>query len=131
MPADDLASTLAEIREREQAATKGPWEWDVIPALGDRPAVLLPDPDNDDRADLLFQADAPQATEADAEFIANARTDVPRLLAALEAALKEADNLSRKTVKGSPLERIRGECADRFRAAITTALTGKETGDGK
>jgi hypothetical protein len=58
-----------------------------------------------------------------------AEHDVPFLLAALEAALKEADKLSRKTVKGSPLERIRGECADRFRAAITAALTGKEAGE--
>lgn len=82
------SSALDEIREREQAATKGLWIADVIPSLRDRPVVLLSDPDNDDAADLLFRADSPQATEADAEFIAHARADVPRLIKAVEAVLK-------------------------------------------
>jgi hypothetical protein len=87
--ADDLlAATLAGWREIEQAATPGPWESDVIEELGDRPVVLLPVPGNDDAADLLFQADAPQATEADAAFIAAARTAMPLLLSALDEVLK-------------------------------------------
>jgi len=82
-----LTAALDQIREREHAATKGLWVADVIPSLRDRPVILLSDPD-DDAADLLFRADSPQATEADAEFIAHARQDVPLLLAAIEAVLK-------------------------------------------
>jgi len=72
--------------------------------------------------------------------------DVPRLLAAVEAALEKADDLTRKSealnaeaeyvVAESPeaaavavLKRERSiaydECARWFRAAITTALTGE------
>lgn len=90
LSADDPASatTLAAIREREQAATEGPWLADVLVDADNRPVVLLPDPDDDDAALILFAADAPVASEGDAEFIAHAREDIPRLVAAIEAALK-------------------------------------------
>jgi len=57
--------------------------------------------------------------------------DMSRLLAAVEAALKLADDWSQDNFKGtSALERIHQRCAESLRATITTALTGKETGDG-
>ena len=79
------------------------------------------------------------------------RTDIPRLLAAVEAALDQADDLTRKSeALDAEAEYIAGEhpeaaavavlkrersiaydeCARWFRAAITTALTEGEGGNG-
>jgi hypothetical protein len=81
--------------------------------------------------------DAPKdwlVTELDAWFIATARNAFPRLLAAIEAALKVADQLPPQGPPSSALEEdrmwIRQECADMIREAITRELTGKEAGDG-
>lgn len=87
-------SALDDIRQRAEAATEGPWRlWrDRSPH----------DPDNNRGAAVesawAYDADG-EDTElitdwcrtADAEFIAHARTDIPRLLAALDAALAVAD----------------------------------------
>lgn len=71
-----IDTRLAEIRARVDAATEGPWE--VIPTVGN--AVVADDGDGywTDVADRI-------ETEADAEFIAASRTDLPALLAAVEA----------------------------------------------
>lgn len=69
-------SALEEIRDRAEAATEGPW-WtpsrmepaEVFSGTGVGSDVCV----------------ATESTKADAEFIAHARTDVPRLLAALDA----------------------------------------------
>lgn len=87
MADDELTAEMTLIRAREEAATRGPWLADVLTDGGDRPVVILPDPGDGDGADLLFSADAPYVTEADAEFVAHARADVPRLLAAVEKVL--------------------------------------------
>jgi hypothetical protein len=146
MSEGQASAILARWREAEQNATPGPWESDVIPELNDRPVVLLPDPGNDDRADLLFAADAPQATEADAEFIAVARTALPLAIGALEAVLKLADDWSAKAAEiGAQIEledcegatagfKMIGHMnhrdhAAKIRAAITAALAGKEAND--
>lgn len=69
---------IAEIRGREQAATPGPW--DVL--FGDRAAgprswfMSYPDPE-DERFDWA-------QIRADAQFVDNAREDVPFLLAEVE-----------------------------------------------
>lgn len=77
-----IESRLAEIRARAENATEGPWE--VIPTVGN--AVVADDGDGywTDVADRI-------ETEADAEFIAASRTDLPALLAAVEAVTKRAD----------------------------------------
>ncbi len=87
----DLNETLAAIRERAEAATDGPWVAlgnDIaaevktctcagnIPGYGHEQYCGLDGP--------LITGAAP----ANAEFIAQARTDVPRLLATVEAVLK-------------------------------------------
>ena len=79
--ATDALEVLARMRQRCEAATPGPWLADELIDAGDRPVVVLPDPDDDDKADLFFAADCPRATADDAEFIAGARNDMPQLLA--------------------------------------------------
>lgn len=87
----DLQDALAQIKGRAEKATEGPWvplgntmAGEVktctcagnIPGCGHEPYCGLDGP--------LITGAAP----VDVEFIAHARTDVPRLLAAIEAVLK-------------------------------------------
>jgi hypothetical protein len=80
---DPASAALAEIRDREQSTVPGPWEaretsasWELI--LG-----------NDRYHRALVRAPKTEAWPgtANGEFIAHARTDVARLLAALDAVL--------------------------------------------
>lgn len=76
-------SDLEAIKARAEAATEGPWHIDH-----DERTVRAIDPAN---GKIMFnRAGTPhrhwqQQGQADAEFIAHARDDVPRLVAALEA----------------------------------------------
>lgn len=86
-----LTAVLAEIRARCDAASTGPWEtterhgrgyddegWSEL-AVKSPGGVIA----------MTYQTDALETEnpEADGAFIAHAREDVPRLLAALEAVL--------------------------------------------
>jgi len=78
---------LARIRQRAEAATKGPWKakpyW-IYDSLDSRVRVTSPtDGDDHNTAEMVLLKDA--------EFIAHARTDIPRLLGALDAVLALAD----------------------------------------
>jgi len=68
-----MKEEIAAIRERAERATPGPWEYDRLTyAIGQSmPGYIV--------AKSMLR-------HPDAEFIAHARTDVPRLLDALEAA---------------------------------------------
>jgi hypothetical protein len=118
-----VAATLAAIRERTEAATAGPWA--AHSHL--RQYSIWHD-----------ELDQPLAREVrtwdDAVFISVARTVMPRLLAAVEAALELADKLEPQGPPSSALEEdrmwIRQECADMIRDTLGAALTGEETGDG-
>lgn len=80
---------LDAIRQREQAATEGPWEVD-----GRDDYVRGPDPARKRTTDLL-------ATVYDREntpFIAASRTDVPLLLAVVDVAVDVAINGNRRMV---------------------------------
>ena len=82
---------LNEIEARANAATEGPWEHEPPPGPGEdpmRPICVYP---KEDGGTLAYV----QPLEADAEFIAHARADVPWLLEqvklrdkALEAVLE-------------------------------------------
>ena len=83
-----IESRLAEIRARAEAATEGPWE-DVVDDLNEDVDVWH---DREYRLWIantgeLFTASEQRARQilADAEFIAASRTDLPALLAAVEA----------------------------------------------
>jgi hypothetical protein len=100
MPDNPASAALEEIRAREQAATRGPWwfdEDDLMWRLHGVHAVLptgidwLPDQVLNHQILKAPKSGTPYAeywpNDADAAFIIAARTDVPRLLKALEAAL--------------------------------------------
>jgi hypothetical protein len=77
---------LAAIRERAEAAVKGPWIKDP-----DDPAIVLR-PDKGDGWDGIVisrvqRDDYGLVEEGTTEFISHARTDVPKLVEALEAVL--------------------------------------------
>lgn len=84
-----IDTRLAEIRARVENATPGPWEWDgesgedwpqgdnsLIARQGTEEAVICA---------WGYDAYGITVDEADAEFIAASRTDLPALLAAVEA----------------------------------------------
>ena len=75
---------LNEIEARANAATEGPWEHEPPPGPGEdpmRPICVYP---KEGGGTLAYV----QPLEADAEFIAAARTTVPALLDALEKVLE-------------------------------------------
>ncbi len=75
---------LAAMKERETAATPGPWKW--THGMDSRARVLAPDETFDVRVD----------GHVDADFIAHARTDVPALLAEVEELRAENERLQRR-----------------------------------
>ena len=92
-------SRLHEIKSRAAAATEGPWEWTQyrVPTLegwkGDPAAyrwqteVLEADHNGECGCRSACQLEL-TVDPADAEFIAHARTDIPALVAAVEAVLE-------------------------------------------
>ena len=82
----DLTDLLGEIQDRADEAADGPWYWaSRMTVDGDSWAVF----DGGDHA-LASNSDG---WSADASFIAHAREDVPRLVAALRGVLRQADAL--------------------------------------
>ena len=73
-------SALDDIRQRAETATPGPWEMTLS---ADRKRALV----WDDSESIVARSE----DDADAEFIAHARADIPRLLGALDAVLALTD----------------------------------------
>lgn len=105
--------SIEDIRVREKAATPGPWRT-AHPRPDGRNLVERP------RYDLyggeVSEMVIVDTNPADAEFIAHARTDVPKLVAAIEAIDKlcmEIDTRSGYDVNASVnVEDIRGIIAE-------------------
>ena len=115
---------LAEIRARVDEATEGPWG---APER-DGPYATVTDADT---CEALFVAiDAGNSPERDMEFIAHARTDVPRLLDAVEAVLAILNEYPPPNADAvgeySLVENARRAVAARIRRAITSALGASE-----
>jgi len=102
---------LAAVQQRADAATNGPW----FGSMGE--SVVYGRIPGDEVAQCTRRVDA--------RFVQSARTDVPRLVAALTAALDLADEIRERAPHS-----IRDHTADDFRAAITDALTPKENDRG-
>jgi len=132
--ADDFASILSRWRKITDAATPSPWKVEAKHGrdIADEAwsEVRIKAPDGSDIAStyishLLENYNA----DEDEELIVTARTAMPRLLAAVEAALKPHHPTIRR--QGWPptcnYDNRRWPCPEV--KAITTALTGKETGD--
>ena len=82
----DLTDLLGEIQDRADEAADGPWYWaSRMTVDGDSWTVF----DGGDHA-LASNRDG---WVADAEFIAHAREDVPRMVDALRGVLRQADAL--------------------------------------
>ena len=122
---------LDKIEARTNAATEGPWEWD---GESNEP---WPAGDNSLRSvsgakdDLVLYAwgyDAygiEAARDADAEFIANARVDVPRLLAAVRAVEAIADELCEDIPEDAANASMK-HAGKVIRRALTKALEGEK-----
>jgi hypothetical protein len=79
-------SALDDIRARAEAATEGPWEWDGndIDQCGTRWGSVVENTVS--CMSYCYGGSVEQEVKpADREFIAHARQDIPRLLAALDA----------------------------------------------
>lgn len=135
----DPAAILAGWRETEQAATPGPWAsvrgvWEENETF---PAVIASDGDPAKAETWLIAAGRGSADpEANAEFTAIARTTMPRLLKAVEAVLKLADDAEEVRDYSGPEThgRLVGWRLNpaQLREAISSALTGTQLGeDGK
>jgi hypothetical protein len=73
---------LAAIRERAEKATPGPWRWSNAKVLNGKYDFV---PQGSYLADTLIMfGDTYENGEHDAEFIAHAREDIPRLLDEIE-----------------------------------------------
>jgi hypothetical protein len=99
---DDLTARLDAIRGRERAARPAPWRL----ANDNEGSEYLPfwvmtDPSAADDADWF--AEIHVGDEATGQFIAEARTDVPALLAAVDAVLALAAG-SAVSVRGTPAD---------------------------
>lgn len=93
-----MGDRLQEIREREAAATAGPWQaQEYDDHLGDEGCAILAGNGMGQRGiaySLPYSWHGQDAVEADAEFIAQAREDVPFLLEQVDTyrAHVEADH---------------------------------------
>lgn len=84
----DVRVLIAQARERAEKATPGPWVFsDSSDPRGRKGEFRSASPHNG------FMLVGPWINDADAEFIAAARTDVPALCDALEAAHAEVERL--------------------------------------
>ena len=104
------------LRARIAAATEGPWSWDDDPDLT-QDSVWA---DDGDIVASTYGSTAKGSTDADdARFIANARQDIPALLAVADAAAIYRDGL------GSLLwvaNNIHNHKTDTFRDFMESAL---------
>jgi hypothetical protein len=83
---------LQAMAERVDAASKGPWE-SFIEGRGHVSGddfIRIGGPDNDE-ADMYVYRDRTPASDADLDFIAGARQDVPRLIAEIKRLRSELD----------------------------------------
>ena len=127
MAADAAGAVLDAIRARADAATDGPWLALVdVTAEGD--IVWVRAKADDDHVDVTTVT-APEFAHAgdymaDADFIAHAREDVPRLLAAVDAVLGLCDRYEHADERYNPP--TGQQVAAKVHNAITEALTRKE-----
>jgi hypothetical protein len=103
---------LEAIRKRSEAATPGPWYWDKFNLDEDDYDTEMPylNSEKDSIMDFgdgeqFYPTEGTPPNEADAEFIAHAREDVPKLLAEIERLktvsndiLEEYDSSERRVI---------------------------------
>ncbi len=128
-------SCLNEIEARANAATEGPWEWEGEAKaeweIGANSLVPSRRPDDPVLYGYGYDASGIEVkTPADAEFIAAARTTVPRLLDALEGVLAlhvvaQPITAAHGTQEGGDYCRT---CAEDWPCSTVTAVTAALAG---
>lgn len=89
-------TTLEAIKKRLEAATKGPWEAFEVGSWGGEGFGISTQSED---VDEWFSANADTSTAANnATFIAHSRTDIERLVSALEKAIEQRDREMEKTL---------------------------------
>lgn len=89
----ELNEILAEMKERCEAATPGPWKrvtGDYVGFVGEQ-FFAVTDTSPDEDGDLKSICASQRVKLENADFIAHARSDLPKLLACLEKALEQRD----------------------------------------
>ena len=126
---------LADITQRAEAATEGPWEVDgsEVSQHWSLPEPWLTVASNEVACMSYCYGGSARGIERDedAAFIAHARTDVPALSAAVRDVLAVADQLDRLAARHPDSEtgRVETAAAHEIRTAITAHIdtTPKET----
>lgn len=129
-PADGiLTAELERLSRIEQQATKGPWKavaglWTAEDGKQQVfPAVISSDGDPSKAGTWLVAAGTGSADpESNAEFIAEARTAMPRLVAAIQRLSELADEWEQEGFRLDAEAFM--NCARALREAITKALSG-------
>ena len=130
---------LEAIKARAAAATEGPWEWDD-PTIGQHWSCPKPWTEvvNADVACMSYcygGSVRPIESDADGQFIAHAREDIPALVAEVErlrglhkdrAALIRAVSAAQDAGDEAGVELTRSDLEPIVRAAIAAALKGEQ-----
>jgi hypothetical protein len=124
-----LAAALDEIRERERAAAAGPWSvaeefgWDISDEAWSDYRIVSADGTS---VGIFYLTDViePDAATENAEFAVGARTDVPRLLAALDEVVNLASGWEANCAQVPVLSREAAAIA--VRGAVFRALCREE-----
>ena len=136
-----IETRLAKIRARAEAATEGPW---MVNGPGEEWAAISSGPHAVIHAYTVHDGDCPGCecgdgaaevalTIEDAEFIAASRTDLPTLLAAVEAVivLHRLTSVSEDYYDQSVMRDVCAECDQYWPCntlnAITDALDAQDT----
>lgn len=101
--------SLEAIKKRLEAATKGPWSGFERGSWGGEGFGVSTDPD---KVDEWFTAPADTETAANnSVFIAHSRTDIERLVSALEKAIEQRDKMFEdiSTITRKPIEEMIAE----------------------
>ncbi len=87
--------SLADIRARAEVAEPGPWHFKHCPPCTAHDHLDAQVWGRGDNALIAQWGEQDEFEQANAEFIAHARTDVPKLVAVLEAVESRLDSIDR------------------------------------
>ena len=102
-----MSELLDQIEARADAATQGPWEWH--PYMGSGATLAKPNHPFHELNILKTTDDWPPVA-ADAEFIAHAREDLPRLLAAVRAVEAVHEPIDALNVRINRIQKVCTGC---------------------
>lgn len=124
------AEELAAIRQRAEKATPGPWTvsrlargYVLVDSEQYTPIATTVEYNEDGTVHMLFAGDE---CDANQQFIAHAREDIPRLLDALEAAYAEIERLQIENTALRQLEREYAELVTVLEVICSVIINRRE-----